>query len=432
MIQRWMPITLTVAAILVLGSLAVWRVLSFPSREQQAFVLVFLVMYVAWMMWESRVSIREIDKPEADNDRGTLELAAAAKIILLVSAIAGPTFVLPRRWFLLSAIVALGLLVGGVLLRVAAIRALDKNYSHRIRTPVLPPIAHGPYASIRHPAYAGTLLVQMGVVCILPNWYAVAALAAWFVVVGLRTRLEDQWLQQFEQYRTYCKEVPGVWLPPLNSWTKLQSRLPIGFSVAFVALIVLFFWRKLPSLAEPLDLALSLVIAAYLAWILIESATAVAEIDRERTKIDRGTMELYAFGRAATVLTALGFPTSWSEFGFWYPLGATLFLGGVILRLAAIRTLGTHYSYRVRIPAGHVIVDRGPYRVLRHPAYAGMILAHTGFVICFFHPVSLAVLLLWFVPAVLLRIRVEERALATVPGYKDYAYLRKRLIPLVW
>src|SRR5204863_385897 len=112
--------------------------------------------------------------------------------------------------------------------------------------------------------------------------------------------------------------------------------------------------------------------------------------------------------------------------------GIGVFLAGVAFRLAAIRELGRFYSHRVRLTDGHKIVDTGPYRLVRHPAYTGMLLAHAGFVMSFFHPVALAILLGVLLPAVVLRIRVEERALMTLDGYAAYGAGRKRLVPLLW
>jgi protein-S-isoprenylcysteine O-methyltransferase Ste14 len=181
-----------------------------------------------------------------------------------------------------------------------------------------------------------------------------------------------------------------------------------------------------------LAVALGALLLAYLGWLAIEWRLAVGEIVKGSTQTDRGTCELYAFGRAATVLSALALPIQWNSVGIWYPIGCTIFLAGVFLRLSAIHYLGAYYSHRVRLRESHRIVSDGPYRVLRHPAYSGMILAHCGFVVCFFNVTSAAILLIILAPAVILRIRVEERVLFELDGYREYARNRARLIPLLW
>jgi protein-S-isoprenylcysteine O-methyltransferase Ste14 len=82
--------------------------------------------------------------------------------------------------------------------------------------------------------------------------------------------------------------------------------------------------------------------------------------------------------------------------------------------------------------AHHQVVDSGPYRLTRHPAYAGMIIANAGICIYFFNWVTLGIFLLILVPAILLRIAIEERTLFEIKGYPEYAEKRKRLFPAVW
>ncbi|TAL33144.1 MAG: isoprenylcysteine carboxylmethyltransferase family protein [Spirochaetes bacterium] len=105
--------------------------------------------------------------------------------------------------------------------------------------------------------------------------------------------------------------------------------------------------------------------------------------------------------------------------------GAYAFAAGLGLRVGAIFTLGRFYSHSVRTVEGHRIVDGGPYRVVRHPAYAGV-------VAFFFSVPALAVYLAWLVPAIVLRILVEERTLMGLDGYREFASSRKRIIPGIW
>jgi isoprenylcysteine carboxyl methyltransferase (ICMT) family protein YpbQ len=113
-------------------------------------------------------------------------------------------------------------------------------------------------------------------------------------------------------------------------------------------------------------------------------------------------------------------------------VGLSIFLFGGMYRLWAIQTLGQYYSHRVRTVSRHQIVVSGPYRFTRHPAYAGMILANAGIAIYFLNWVTICVFLLVLLPAIFLRIVIEEKALFEIEGYLEIAKKRKRLFPALW
>ena len=84
----------------------------------------------------------------------------------------------------------------------------------------------------------------------------------------------------------------------------------------------------------------------------------------------------------------------------------------------------------IRTNQGHVVCDSGPYRFVRHPGYAGNVIALPGLV--------LALDSLWaLLPAAaalvvtVTRTALEDRTLQEeLPGYRDYAHrVRDRLIP---
>jgi protein-S-isoprenylcysteine O-methyltransferase Ste14 len=427
-ITAWTPLVLTVLGFAGLGSLAVYRLMHMPSAGTQVTGLLFASIYLIWMSRESRISVAEISKPEADHDRGTMELAAVVKILLLIAALAPPSSLLSDRYALAAGIGGIVLVVSGASLRLSTIRALGDSYSHRIRSPRIPLVSSGPYAWMRHPAYVGTVLIHAGVVFVFTNPFSLATLALWIAAVWVRTICEERHLMQFSEYRIYRKAVTGAWLPR----QAMQSALPLMLSITFILLISILSSIKLAGMPRPLAVALGAVSLLYLAWLLIESRIAVKEVSKQTTRIDRGTCELYASMRAAVVLTALALPTRWDTLGVWYPVGLAIFTGSVVLRLSAIQVLGRFYSHRVRLADSHQIVARGPYRIVRHPAYTGMIGAHLGFVLCFFNCISLAIVLFLLVPAVVLRIGVEERALYVLEGYPEYARMRRRLVPLLW
>jgi protein-S-isoprenylcysteine O-methyltransferase Ste14 len=212
----------------------------------------------------------------------------------------------------------------------------------------------------------------------------------------------------------------------------IRNRLPLVFAICSVGILSLLAWHKLAAWNGSMRAAGIAFLTTYVLWLLLESRVALTENKKGETRADRGTCEAYAAGRALTVVTALAFPTVWTAPGAWMVIGFAVFAFGVSFRLTAIRTLGKFYSHRVRVMGDHQVVSQGPYRLVRHPAYTGMLTAHLGVVIFFFNPYTLATLLLVLLPAMILRIRVEETALFELPGYPAYARDRSRLLPLLW
>ena len=174
-------------------------------------------------------------------------------------------------------------------------------------------------------------------------------------------------------------------------------------------------------------------ISLYILWMLIELRVSKKDVNTEgKTTSDSATCQIYGFGQVLTILTALWFPSVWRVLKVAHFVGISIFLFGVCYRLWAILTLGQFYSHRVRIVAQHQIVVTGPYRFTRHPAYAGMIAANAVISIYVFNWVTMGVFLFILLPAILLRIVIEERTLFGIEGYSEFAKNRKRLFPAVW
>ena len=113
----------------------------------------------------------------------------------------------------------------------------------------------------------------------------------------------------------------------------------------------------------------------------------------------------------------------------WPILAQATFAIGIVLTIVAFAFLGRSFAV---LPAVRGIVSRGPYRLVRHPAYAGEFLLVLA---CFLsHPGLLPALpLLAVVPFIVIRIRVEESLLNREAAYREYAQaVRWRLLPGVW
>lgn len=88
---------------------------------------------------------------------------------------------------------------------------------------------------------------------------------------------------------------------------------------------------------------------------------------------------------------------------------------------------------RIQKERGHTVCTTGPYRYIRHPMYAGVIL------VMLFFPLSLGSLYAYIPASVIIilfiiRASLEDKELQQeLPGYKEYSRsVRYRLLPGVW
>lgn len=114
-------------------------------------------------------------------------------------------------------------------------------------------------------------------------------------------------------------------------------------------------------------------------------------------------------------------------------LAVTAMLGGMCLRWAAMITLGRFFTPHVALASDQELVVSGPYRFIRHPAYAGILLVFAGVGLAFENWLSMAALFALTLAGVLNRVRVEEAALELRFGasYSDFAKRTKRFVPFV-
>jgi len=114
--------------------------------------------------------------------------------------------------------------------------------------------------------------------------------------------------------------------------------------------------------------------------------------------------------------------------------GLMLLIIGIAIRWSAIYTLGKYFTGKVLIQPEQQLIRKGLYRYVRHPAYAGSLLAHLGLGLSFSSWFSLAFSVIPFVIAAWYRMRVEDAAMQTAFGaeYLDYSKRAKRLIPKLY
>ncbi len=182
-------------------------------------------------------------------------------------------------------------------------------------------------------------------------------------------------------------------------------------------------------------------LAGFILWAAVERGFSLRNQQQgQGAGQDRGSYALISLCWYAAVFFSLldAWSLGWTLFGA--PLrglqwaGAGLALAGVAIRFVARRELGRQYSVRVETSQEHRLVTGGIYRVLRHPAYLGLVCLFVGIPLSEGSWGGWLIALLGGIPAVLYRISIEEKSLRAWFGtaYEEYMQTTKRLIPFLW
>jgi len=175
-----------------------------------------------------------------------------------------------------------------------------------------------------------------------------------------------------------------------------------------------------------------------LVWLVLETRRS-RRSRVEATITDKGSFAVllaaYIVGIAAAVVCFVN--VRWAAISpAWAASVAGLLVlwGGIGFRWWAMGTLGRYFTFTVQASADQPVVSHGPYRIVRHPGYTGVLLAMVGMGLLLANWLSVLALAVVVAAGMTYRISVEERTLVAAlgPAYEDYCSGRKRLIPLVW
>jgi protein-S-isoprenylcysteine O-methyltransferase Ste14 len=174
----------------------------------------------------------------------------------------------------------------------------------------------------------------------------------------------------------------------------------------------------------------------WLAWLAywIVAARGVKAVQRQPSL---GARLAYGvpIGIGAFLLASTRLPPPWLDVRF-LPMSAAVYWTGVALVAAGIavmvwarRHLAGNWSGQVTLKHDHELIRTGPYRLVRHPIYTGLLAAILGTAIAFGKGRDLAAFL-FIALGVGLKIRLEERLLAETFA-QDHARYRAEVPALI-
>lgn len=113
-------------------------------------------------------------------------------------------------------------------------------------------------------------------------------------------------------------------------------------------------------------------------------------------------------------------------------VGALLCISGLLFAVWARVILGTNWSGVITLKEGHELIDRGPYRIVRHPIYTGLLVMFAGTAIALGYFGGFTALSLVFVSFWIKLKREEDLMLKHFPDrYPAYQRRVKRIIPFL-
>ena len=112
-------------------------------------------------------------------------------------------------------------------------------------------------------------------------------------------------------------------------------------------------------------------------------------------------------------------------------VGLAIAIASAAFAAWAMWSLGRSYGIRMDVFRGHSLKTDGPYALVRHPMYLGIVLFNLGASLALESPLLLAATALFVVPFTAVRISAEEKVLRDAFGerYLRYAERVPALIP---
>lgn len=111
--------------------------------------------------------------------------------------------------------------------------------------------------------------------------------------------------------------------------------------------------------------------------------------------------------------------------------GVPIALAGTAFAAWGMWSLRRGYGIRTDLFEGHELKTNGPFAVVRHPMYLGILVYHVGATLALASPLLFLATVVYVVPFTLARIRAEERVLRAGFGerYDAYSSRTKALLP---
>ena len=177
---------------------------------------------------------------------------------------------------------------------------------------------------------------------------------------------------------------------------------------------------------------------AFMVWIAVELWLFLRDRRIKPSGGNKGGRVLYSLPAVAVIICVLlryvNLPFGRISMTEGLLTGTVVIWAGLFLRWWSIRTLGRYFHTVVTIQDKQRVIEKGPYKYIRHPSYLGSLVICTGVGLGFGNWIGFVVVLILPFIAFNLRIYVEEEIMTSTFGYEYLHYISRtnKLIPFLY
>lgn len=133
------------------------------------------------------------------------------------------------------------------------------------------------------------------------------------------------------------------------------------------------------------------------------------------------------------VLPGIDFRFHWSNVELWIVISSNIIVFASYIFIVYVFKKNSYASTVIQVENEQNVISSGPYALVRHPMYLGMV------IMSLFMPIALGsyisiIPMIFIIPITIIRIKNEEEMLLkNLNGYKAYcSKIKYRLIPFIW
>jgi protein-S-isoprenylcysteine O-methyltransferase Ste14 len=215
----------------------------------------------------------------------------------------------------------------------------------------------------------------------------------------------------------------------------LMTQRAIGIVLFIAAAGTLHDFRGMTNIA--LYLVVSIIACAIMLFSRQETFSERGEKQENTKGWDRVILPIYVLLAyyGIYIVAGLGVRFEWSRFTIgWFYAGTVLYLLSSIFTVWPIME-NKYFEETARIQSNReqTVISSGPYRIVRHPGYAGIVVWALASALMF-GTLAVSAVALVIITAIVIRTYLEDRMLQReLDGYMEYAKrVRCRLIPFIW